>query len=259
MDLHTGPHAPKLETDSIAAHLEGLEETIISKLIDRVQFCINDRIYRPGESGFEGEKRQSLFHLRLLFQEKMDARFGRFCVPEERPFNHRLPREQRRVALPPTGLHIGNLNAVNLMRDIVTRYQELVTAICRNGDDGQYGSSVEHDVYAVQAISRRIHYGSLYVAESKFREREAHYTALVAARPEKEDAIAAITEQLTRAEVEDKILNRVRDKVAAAQVNVNTKVRMLVDPNTVADFFKSAIIPLTKRGEALYMLQRSID
>jgi chorismate mutase len=91
MTVHQGPKPPTLEIDTIAARLEGLEETNISKLIDRAQFCVNKRIYRPGESGFEGENKRSLFLLRLFFHEKIDAQFGRFCVPEERPFFSLLP------------------------------------------------------------------------------------------------------------------------------------------------------------------------
>ena len=37
--------------DTIAAHLEGLEETIISKLIDRAQFAQNLVVYEQGKSG----------------------------------------------------------------------------------------------------------------------------------------------------------------------------------------------------------------
>jgi len=99
MAIHRGPKGPALEVNGIAAHLEGLEETIIARLIDRAQFCVNERIYRNGESGFTGERKRSLFHLRLLFQEKMDAQFGRFCVPEERPFFTRLPKTKRNVKL----------------------------------------------------------------------------------------------------------------------------------------------------------------
>jgi len=251
MAIHCGPKAPHLEINSIAAHLEGLEETIISKLIDRAQFCANSRIYRKGESGFTGEKSRSLFHLRLLFHEKMDAQFGRFCVPEERPFFSRLPKPKRKARIPHTGLCIGDYDAVNLMPDITACYLDLIPRICRNGDDGHYGSSVEHDVYAVQAIARRVHYGSLYVAESKFRAEPVSLAELIRAGNEK-----AIVAKLTRRDVEEKIVRRIRDKVAAAQSNVNRKVRYCVDPAVIAKFYRDVIVPLTKKGEVLYLLNR---
>jgi len=251
MKLLRGQNPPELAIDAIAARLEGLEETIISKLIDRAQFRANARIYRKGESGFTGEKYRSLFHLRLLFHEKMDAQFGRFCVPEERPFFSRLPKAKRKASIPETGLRLDDYNRVNLMPEIVGRYLDLIPRICRSSDDGHYGSSVEHDVYAVQAIARRVHYGSLFVAESKFRAEPAHFAELIRAHKEK-----AIIAKLTRRDVEEKIVRRIRDKVEALQSTVNRKVRYCVDAAVVADFYRDVIVPLTKKGEVLYLMNR---
>jgi chorismate mutase len=251
MTILQGPKPPELSIDIIAAHLEGLEETVIFKLIDRAQFCVNERVYRPGESGFEGEKKRSLFHLRLLFHEKMDAQFGRFCVPEERPFFPRLPKPKRTARLPETGLGISDFNTVNLMHDIVAGYLALVPRICRNGDDGHYGSSVEHDVYAVQAIARRVHYGSLYVAESKFRAEPEVLASLI-----REGNRTAILEKLTRRDVEERIVLRIKEKAAAAQAKVNRAIRHCVDAEIIAEFYRDVIVPLTKKGEVLYLINR---
>jgi chorismate mutase len=251
MTINRGPKAPDLKVNRIAEHLEALEETIIGKLIDRAQFCVNRRIYQPGKSGFASEKNRSLFHLRLRYQENMDAQFGRFCVPEERPFSNRLPGAKRKVVLPETGLFLENYDDVNLMQEIVSRYIGLVPRICRSGDDGHYGSSVEHDVYAVQAVARRVHYGSLFVAESKFRAEPEAFAKLISAGDRK-----AIEAKLTRPEVEARIVRRIREKTAAAQANVNEKLRHGVDPETVAEFYRETIVPLTKKGEVLYLLNR---
>ena len=251
MKLLRRPNPPELAIDAIAARLEGLEETIISKLIDRAQFRVNPRIYRKGESGFAGEKSRSLFHLRLLFNEKMDALFGRFCVPEERPFFSRLPKAKRKARIPETGLHLDNYNSVNLMPEIVDRYLELVPCICCKGDDGHYGSSVEHDVYAVQAIARRVHYGSLFVAESKFRGEPDAFSVLVRAGNRK-----AIVAKLTRKEIEERIVRRIREKTRTMQSNVNRDVRHYINPDVMAKFFHDVIVPLTKKGETLYLLNR---
>ncbi|MBN2188481.1 MAG: hypothetical protein JW699_03425 [Chitinispirillaceae bacterium] len=251
MTVNKRPVPEERAIDAIAARLEGLEETIISKLIDRAQFRVNNRIYLPGRSGFAGEKTRSLFHLRLMFHEKMDAQFGRFCVPEERPFFSRLPKTKRKVMLPETGLRCDDYNAVNLMRDIVTAYRALVTRICRRGDDGQYGSSVEHDVYAVQAIARRVHYGSLFVAESKFRAAPEEFSALVRVRDR-----GAIIAKLTRKEIEERIIRRIREKARTMQLNVNRKVRHYIKPEIIARFYRDVIVPLTKKGEMLYLMSR---
>jgi chorismate mutase len=251
MNPHHIPKNRVFEIDVIAAHLEGLEETIINKLIDRAQFHTNGRAYDPGCSGFTGEDSHSLFELRLLHQEKMDALFGRFCVAEERPFFKRLPKPRRSAQLEPTGLHLDDFNTINLMTEIVPRYLALIRALCRAGDDGHYGSSVEHDVYAVQAIARRIHYGSLYVAESKFRGDPKGFSALIETGDDQ-----AIIDKLTRKEVEERIIRRIGEKVERLQININTRVRHQIDPAIVVDFYREAIVPLTKKGELRYLVNR---
>jgi len=242
----------QLQLNTIAQKLESLEETIVYKLIDRAQFSVNDVIYRPGESGFSGEPYASLFELRLRFQEEIDAQFGRFCVPEERPYTKNLPPARRIVPLPDTGLIIHDFEAINLTQEILVYYRALVHIICSEGDDGQYGSSVEHDIFALQAIARRIHYGSLYVAESKFRSDPETYAALIA-----EHDSSALEQLLTRKEVEDAILTRVHEKVVGVQAQVNTKIRQVIDPERIVAFYRDCIIPLTKKGEILYLLGRN--
>jgi chorismate mutase len=244
-----------LDLQAIAARLEGLEETIISKLIDRAQFHCNSAIYLPGKSGFVYKSnrlaKQSLLTLRLRAQERMDAQFGRFVIPEERPWSKRLPSPRRTVVVGDTGLAMTDYNVLNLMADIVVRYIPFVIVICKNGDDGHYGSSVEHDVYAIQAIARRIHFGSFYVGESKYRSDPGVYRALAAAGD-----IDAIIRKLTRADVEELILERIRAKITAAQAHANPQVRHLIDPETMVTFYRETVIPLTKKGEALYLLNR---
>ncbi len=235
----------------IAADLESLEETIILRLIDRAQFRYNPRVYRPGESGFGGEPDLSLFALRLRCQERMDARFGRFCAPEERPFNRGLPAPGRRVQLPPHCLRIDDWDRVNLSAHILESYLGLVARICRDGDDGQYGSSVEHDVYAVQAIARRIHYGSLYVAESKYRSAPELYDGALAG-----DDPHPLMDLLTRPEVEARILARVAQKTTALQASVDPRLRQVIDPEAVRDYYRVHVIPLTKAGQILYLRHR---
>ena len=241
----------QFDLTTIAAHLEGLEDTIIYKLIDRAQYAQNAVVYEPGKSGFAGNTGESLFGIRLRMHEEMDAQFGRFAVPEERPFNSGLPKARRIVNLPETGFAISEYDLINLSREISTSYHALVKTICKSGTDGQYGSSVEHDVYALQSIARRIHYGSLYVAESKYRGDPVEYRKLITARD-----TAALLSRLTRAEVEQKIIKRIRDKVASIQEQVNKNVRTLVDPEMIVEYYRDTIIPLTKEGEIRYLLAR---
>ena len=239
------------DLNRIATDLEGLEETIIARLIDRAQFRQNLRVYRPGESGFEGEKELSLFSIRLKYHEEMDACFGRFAVPEERPFNKNLPNAKRTVTLPETCLRLTDYNVVNLTDKIQASYLELVPRICVEGDDAQYGSSVEHDVYTIQAISRRIHYGAMYVAETKYLSDPVTYGNAIDAKD-----CRTLETLLTRPEVEEQILARVQEKVAVLQAAAKADTRITIDPDVVSAYYADTIIPLTKDGEILYLLNR---
>jgi chorismate mutase len=240
-----------IKLSTITEHLEGFEETIVFKLIDRAQYKMNSVVYEHGKSGFKGAGDKSLFELRLRSQERMDAQFGRYCVPEERAFTGRLPRPHRKVDLPDTGLRCDNINAINLTRELLAAYQDLLPRLCAGGTDGHFGSSVEHDVYALQAISRRVHYGALYVAECKYRSSPDGYRAMIDAGD-----IDALLSLLTRKDVEDAIVARVREKVADAQARINRRVRCVIDPDVVVRFYRDYIIPLTKKGEVAYLMNR---
>jgi chorismate mutase len=242
------------ELHLIAIQLEGLEETIITKLIDRAQFKANLVVYKSGQSGFEGAENESLFDLRLRYQEEMDAYFGRFCVPEERSFTQNLPSPRRKVNLPPSCLAIDEYEKVNLSAEIKDAYFDMVPRFCTEGDDGQYGSSVEHDVYALQAIGRRIHFGAMYVAESKYRSDTARYQQLI-----RGNDTEAIIQLLTRKDVEERILQRVKEKVHHIQAEVNREIRITIDPEVVFQFYRDHVISLTKKGELLYLLNRRTD
>ena len=255
-----------LDLTLIAAHLEGLEETIIHRLVDRAQFAANATAYARGASGFEGAGAQSLFDLRLRYQEEMDAAFGRYHVPEERPFHRDLPESRRTVNLPENPLRIADFDLVNVTAQIVKGYKEFLPQLGKNfagsapteqpgepsaADDGQYGSSVEHDVLAIQAIARRVHFGALYVAESKYATDPATFDRLRA-----EDDRDAILARITRPEVEQRILRRVAEKVDFIQSTINSSVRKRLDPELVLDLYRDLIIPLTKEGELLYIFNR---
>lgn len=235
----------------IAATLESLEETIISYLIDRGQYKSNPSAYTPGESSFPGYKDQSLFNIRLQMQEKMDAQFGRYYVPEERPFTTGLPDAERLVILPESPLRISNYNTINLTSEIIPMYFKIRDQICVEGDDGQYGSTVVIDILALQAISRRIHYGAFYVAESKFRSDEATYRKLINDKNQEE-----LMRLLTRPEVEERILIRVGEKARHMQALSNKSVRTIIPEDSIIALYKDYIIPLTKKGELAYLLQR---
>jgi chorismate mutase len=241
----------------IAAHLEGLEETIIHRLIDRAQFAENPGAYAAGQSGFTGAGAESLFDLRLLYQERMDAEFGRSSVPEEQPFHDDLPGPRRRIVLPESPLDPRASAAVNRTRALAGHYLRYVNTLCAAGDDAQYGSSVEHDVLAIQAIARRVHYGALYVAESKYRDNPGEM-ASAAGLAELGDT-GPLYRLITREEVEQRVLRRVAEKVDYIQASLNPGVRRRVEPELVLGFYRDTIIPETKAGEVDYLVARQLS
>ena len=109
-------------------------------------------------------------------------------------------------------------------------------------------------MYALQAIARRIHYGALYVGESKFRSDPARYAKLIHAKERR-----GMLELLTRKDIEKKIIARIRQKVAAAQARVNRGTRHVIDAREILRFYRDCIIPLTKEGEVLYLLNHKAD
>lgn len=240
------------DLDLIAARLEALEETIIHRFIDRAQFAHNQHAYSPQHSGFTGTDGVSLFHLRLTAQERLDAEFGRYMVPEERPFTGSLPGPRRKVQLAFTGLAPIEYDCINRSAEIQEAYLGCLSLLCQAGEDGQLGSSVEHDVAALQAVARRVHYGALYVAEAKYRQAPQEYAELIRAA-----CGELLLQKLTRPAVEDAVVTRLAAKVEHLQAHVNRRIRRLVDPQLMVTFYRDTVIPLTKQGQVAYLLARS--
>lgn len=170
----------------------------------------------------------------------------------------------------------------------------MVPAIAAKGDDEQHGSTVISDIAALQALSKRIHYGK-FVAESKYRSNPAGFKRLV----EEGDA-DGVMELLTNAKVEEQVLTRARLKAttygrepllsslptvkggeddnttsiiaaaAAAAVvaavealkkseeddDLCSTIRGKVDPAVIESIYRQLIIPMTKDVEVAYLFLR---
>ncbi len=239
------------DLELIAARLEALEETIIHRFIDRAQFAHNEPAYLPKHSGFAGAEEDSLFQVRLGAQERLDAEFGRYMVPEERPYTTGLPAPRRQVVVPDTGIARMQYDCINQTSKICTAYLNCLAALCQSGDDGQHGSSVEHDVAALQAIARRVHYGALYVSESKYRNSPEVYREFIRSQDAQQ-----LLRLLTRPEVEDAVVARLAAKVERLQAHVNRGIRRTIGPELLVEFYRDTVIPLTKAGQVAYLLRR---
>lgn len=239
----------QLLLSNVRSSLVRQEETIIFALIERAQFLSNPAIYEPGHFGevLEGE---SLVGFILLECERSHARVRRYTSPDEHPFYKNLPEP----ILPP--LHYRdnplNENTINVNTEIRNIYEEkIIPHICQKGDDKQYGASSVCDVAVLQALSKRIHYGK-FVAESKYRANEKAFRKVISSG-ERDTLYNFITHE--------KIENRVLDRIAAKARTYTAEITEAsttpcLDPASIVDVYANWIIPMNKRVQVEYLLNR---
>jgi chorismate mutase len=245
-----GADSNPLSLENIRSALARLDETIIFGLIERVQFCRNNIIYRKDGLGKElgGE---SLVDFLLHETERAQAKVRRYTSPDEHPFFKDLPAP----LLPPlkydTPLHPNAVNINDRLRAIYE--EEIIPFICRPGDDRQWGSSGVNDVLLLQALSKRIHYGK-FVAESKYRSNAAVFASLIRTR-DRAGLLAAVTD----ASMEAQVLDRVYHKTDTYGHEVGAaKGQAAVDAAKVRAIYERWIIPLNKEVQVCYLLERPL-
>lgn len=180
------------------------------------------------------------------------SKVRRYTSPEEHPFypshlpNPILPELQ----FPP--ILVNKKSAVDVNNEVMRWYvDKIIDRVCLPGDDEQHGSSVLCDIAAMQALSRRVHYGK-FVAESKFLQDPDTYTRLV-----KEGDTSSILDLLTNVEVERRVLRRSFVKASTyGQDIAGITEGYKVDPMLIADIYRDMIIPLTKDVEVRYLFHR---
>ncbi len=239
-----------LELSYIRSCLIRMEETIIFGLIERAQFKLNDIIYKVGAFGSELNQNDSLVGYLLHETEVIHARMRRYTSPQEKPFSAKLPEPM----LPP--LHEDNspikANSINVNNEIRHVYEkETIPQLCDAGDDGQYGSSSVCDVTCLQAISTRVHFAQL-VAESKYQDHTEECREYIKAQDE--DALMKL---ITNSKVEASVLDRVHKKATAYGQDPDAETEASkISARIVTDLYSQWIIPLTKKVEILYLMQR---
>jgi len=241
----------ELTLDDIRNALMRQEETIIFALIERAQFMQNLPIYQPGAL-LPPPNDESYFDFFMRKTEEVHALMRRYTSPEEHPFTDN-------VELPVPILPLLNKppfimqNSINYNKQIKNIYLEkIVPKICAEGDCKNYGSAAACDILALQAISRRIHYGK-FVAEAKFKSETELYTQLIKSKDSE-----GIMRHLTNEAVERKLLERVRTKTCGYgqdPTQVSTQ-NYKVDPDFIVKLYKDYLIPITKDVEVEYLLQR---
>ncbi|ORZ16370.1 chorismate mutase [Absidia repens] len=226
--------------DRLRSTLIRLEDTIIFALIERAQFALNRSIYNTGSLEFDGPTGGK-------------TRVRRYTSPDEYAFTSPLPEP----ILPPVKfkqfLADNDINVNDKIMDIYVN--SIVTEICDDHDDDNYGSSATKDIDCLQALSRRIHYGK-FIAESKFRDAPHEYKRLAGMNDRD-----AIYELLTNRTVEKKLLERLRRKALVygqtldqAEEGKSTHLRIPVQ--VVVELYERWVIPLTKEVEVDYLIER---
>lgn len=239
----------QLKLEHVRSVLIRLEETILFSLIERAQYQVNAPIYQAGVFG-DLLEHESLVGFLLLECERSHAKVRRYTSPDEQPFFADLP--------PPIlpALHAADnplcANTVNLNYEIRSQYeQRIVPFLCAAGDDGQYGSSAVCDINCLQNLSKRIHYGK-FVAESKYRAAPETFRPLINAGDE-----TALHAAITDLAVEQEVLERVVRKARTYTHELAGVPGMPTpSPEHILEVYRQWVIPLNKRVQTAYLLQR---
>jgi len=257
-----------LDLGNIRATLIRQEDTILFNLIERAQFKRNLAVYQPGADILKGTGIAECYTKHLLSEtEAIHAKARRYTSPDEKPFTPRdkLPPPVLPALEVPENMRYLVKIDVNINDKIYDLYEKtIVPMICKEGNDGQYGSTATADILVLQAISKRIHYGT-FVAESKFRSQPEEYTRLIKAG-DKEGIMAL----LTNAKVEELVIKRVQKKATAYGQEITDDSALIgpavpdeslnnfkVNPALMGKLYHDIIIPLTKDVEVDYLMQRA--
>ncbi|KAI9809194.1 MAG: hypothetical protein M1825_002485 [Sarcosagium campestre] len=259
-----------LDLSNIRFQLIRLEDTITFYLIERVQFPLNRTIYIPGAVHLPGyDAELSFLDWMLREQERLHSLVRRYQSPDEYPF---FPDALQTPILKPLNypriLHPNNVNVNEKLKHSYVEY--ILPAACsrrRGGGEDQesigegddrgeaqenYGSAGTVDVFCLQALSRRIHFGK-FVAEAKFKTEEERFTRLI--KSEDREGIAAL---ITDAVVEEKVLQRLRlkAKTYGTDPSIGAEDTGKINVEAVVAMYKDYVIPLTKEVEVEYLMQR---
>lgn len=247
-----------LDLQNIRSALIRMEDTILFDLIERAQFQRSHRIYEPGAFPKLGRE-QTFLDWILRETEMTHSKIRRYEAADEHPF---FPDAMQPLLLPPLvyrtvlAPYSKEINVNDRIKDF---YVDSIVSDLAAGPSEQpenYGSCALADITALQALSRRIHFGK-FVAEAKFREERQKFTELI--RSQDAEGIKAA---ITKPEVEKQVLNRVREKADSYGIDPHTTLRWSqkgqgkVNPESIVRVYRDCVIPLTVLVEVQYLLRR---
>ena len=188
----------------------------------------------------------------LLETEKLHAKVRRYTSPEEHAFFPQALPEPILSELTFPQLLVSTKSEVDVNPDVLQWYcADLINDLCLDGDDEQHGSSVLCDIAAIQAISKRIHFGK-FVAESKFLTDPETYSKLA-----KERDVKGLIDMLTNVEVEQRVLRRSSLKASTYGQDITGETEgYKVNPSLISNIYRDMIIPFNKEVQVRYLFRR---
>ena len=236
-----------------------MEDTIIFNLIERSSFYTMPSIYEKHSTKIKIPDFDGSF-LDWLFQqhEVTESKVRRYQSPDEYPFYPHVIQDSFLPAIKYPKLLAEYFREVNINAEVMRIYiKEMIPRVAKQeGDeDENYGSTASVDIFTLQSISRRIHFG-MFVAEAKFQADRELYTELIKKRD-----VEGIIANITNAAVEEKILQRLllKAKTYGTDPTLGLHGISKVQPEVVVGIYRDWVIPLTKKVEVEYLLRRLED
>ncbi|GMM30988.1 chorismate mutase [Martiniozyma asiatica (nom. inval.)] len=251
---------------NIRTSLIRMEDTIIFTLIERSDFPQSPVIYSSTsdiaipksfiQNGVPSTPKHASF-LDWLFSEHehIQSQVRRFQSPDQLPF---YPQAVVKSFLPPIEypkLLANYFREINVNSEIMNIYlKEMIPGVAIEGEDSEnIGSTAMADMAVLQALSRRIHFG-MFVAEAKYRSDRDKFRKLIESKD-----IDGISNEITNAAVEQKILERLVEKAEKYGTDPVFGGKAKVEPEVVVGIYRDWVIPLTKKVEVEYLLRRLED
>ena len=234
-----------MELEKVRDRLIELEDIIIKGLCERANYKQNLEIYEHNAEQFKYKNNFEGTYFDFMFKqiENVHSIAGRYNCFDEKPFYKGLEEcqveREYNSQIPDEILKFSK--KINFSPWIKIGYLNFINELCEKDEDVHYGDSTLCDIFNLQAISKRIHYGIL-VMEAKYKDNQSQYDKLLSQNND-----ISIGSALKNVSVEQKVLQRVKEK------SIKNGFK---NPNKIVKFFKNCIIPMTIQVELDYIFSK---
>ena len=234
-----------MKLEKVRERLIELEDIIIKGLCERANYKQNLEIYEHNAEQFKYKNNFEGTYFDFMFKqiENVHSIAGRYNCFDEKPFYKGLEEcqveREYNSQIPDEILKFSK--KINFSPWIKIGYLNFINELCEEGEDANYGDTTLSDIFNLQAISKRIHYGIL-VMEAKYKDNQSQYDKLLSQNND-----ISIGSALKNVSVEQKVLQRVKEK------SIKNGFK---NPNKIVKFFKNCIIPMTIQVELDYIFSK---